>query len=171
MPEGPEIRIAADRIERALAGRTARSVRFAFPHLQPFESALERKWCGSRPAAMREASREASTASMSSGDPESRAGSTARSSSVPRSEDAAATGARNASPHPMRDASGRQHDDSPDAARGIPLRIAIDLVESTAGNRPTPGGRRGSLSASSCCGCAAAAFYASLSSPVVWCRL
>ena len=41
MPEGPEIRIAADRIERALAGRTARSVRFAFPHLQPFESALE----------------------------------------------------------------------------------------------------------------------------------
>ena len=41
MPEGPEIRIAADRIERALAGRTARLVRFAFPQLQPFESALE----------------------------------------------------------------------------------------------------------------------------------
>jgi endonuclease-8 len=41
MPEGPEIRIAADRIERALAGRTARSVRFAFPHLQHFEPALE----------------------------------------------------------------------------------------------------------------------------------
>ena len=41
MPEGPEIRIAADRIERALAGRIARSVRFAFPHLQRFEPALE----------------------------------------------------------------------------------------------------------------------------------
>lgn len=41
MPEGPEIRRAADRIERAIAGRPARGVEFAFAHLKRFERRLE----------------------------------------------------------------------------------------------------------------------------------
>ncbi len=40
MPEGPEIRRAADRIERAVAGRVATDVRFAFRHLKRFERRL-----------------------------------------------------------------------------------------------------------------------------------
>ncbi len=36
MPEGPEIRRAADRVERAVAGRPADRVEFAFPHLARF---------------------------------------------------------------------------------------------------------------------------------------
>ena len=40
MPEGPEIRRAADRIERAIAGPLIEDVQFAFEHLQHYESAL-----------------------------------------------------------------------------------------------------------------------------------
>jgi endonuclease-8 len=40
MPEGPEIRRAADRIERAVVGRTATKVRFSFPHLKCYETRL-----------------------------------------------------------------------------------------------------------------------------------
>ena len=40
MPEGPEIRHAADRIERAVAGRVVTEVRFLFPHLRRFEDCL-----------------------------------------------------------------------------------------------------------------------------------
>ena len=40
MPEGPEIRRAADRIERAVGGKVAEEVTFAFPHLQRFEPRL-----------------------------------------------------------------------------------------------------------------------------------
>lgn len=41
MPEGPEIRRAADTIAKVLEGRAATRVQFAFPHLQPFQSELE----------------------------------------------------------------------------------------------------------------------------------
>ena len=37
MPEGPEIRLAADRIARVLVGETVDAVSFAFPDLKPFE--------------------------------------------------------------------------------------------------------------------------------------
>ncbi len=40
MPEGPETRIAADRIADAIAGAPARRVEFAFEHLAPFERIL-----------------------------------------------------------------------------------------------------------------------------------
>jgi len=40
MPEGPEIRIAADKIQRAIRPRPATEVFFAFEHLKPFESEL-----------------------------------------------------------------------------------------------------------------------------------
>lgn len=40
VPEGPEIRRAADTIAKVLKGREATKVSFAFPHLQPFESEL-----------------------------------------------------------------------------------------------------------------------------------
>ncbi len=40
MPEGPEIRRAADRLERALTGHKADAVFFAFEHLKPFEKRL-----------------------------------------------------------------------------------------------------------------------------------
>ncbi|MGD1849793.1 MAG: endonuclease VIII [Cyanophyceae cyanobacterium] len=40
MPEGPEIRRAADRIEQAIAGPLIEDVQFAFEHLQPYESEL-----------------------------------------------------------------------------------------------------------------------------------
>ena len=40
MPEGPEIRIAADGIARALVGRTASRVYFAFEHLAPLAPLL-----------------------------------------------------------------------------------------------------------------------------------
>ena len=40
MPEGPEIRRAADRVAKAVVGQTLTSVRFAFPHLEPFEPVL-----------------------------------------------------------------------------------------------------------------------------------
>ena len=40
MPEGPEIRRAVDRIAKAVAGRTARRVEFAFERLKPHEDAL-----------------------------------------------------------------------------------------------------------------------------------
>ncbi|MBL8384107.1 MAG: endonuclease VIII [Burkholderiales bacterium] len=44
MPEGPEIRRAADRLSRALAGRRALAVRFAadaFPHLRRYQRVLD----------------------------------------------------------------------------------------------------------------------------------
>ena len=40
MPEGPEIRRMVDDIYKAVGGKTAQSVFFAFEHLKPFESAL-----------------------------------------------------------------------------------------------------------------------------------
>jgi endonuclease-8 len=40
MPEGPEIRIAADRIAAAVAGRAATQIYFAFDHLKPYEEEL-----------------------------------------------------------------------------------------------------------------------------------
>jgi endonuclease-8 len=40
VPEGPEIRLAADGLARAIAGRVARRVEFAFEHLRPFEPIL-----------------------------------------------------------------------------------------------------------------------------------
>jgi len=40
MPEGPEIRIAADKIEKAVRDRPATEVFFAFDHLKPFEADL-----------------------------------------------------------------------------------------------------------------------------------
>ena len=43
MPEGPEIRLAADKLRRVLAGRQSTEVRFAgdrFPHLQRFGARL-----------------------------------------------------------------------------------------------------------------------------------
>jgi endonuclease-8 len=40
MPEGPEIRRVADRIERAIGGRVVTEVRFLFPHLMRFEDCL-----------------------------------------------------------------------------------------------------------------------------------
>ena len=40
MPEGPEIRRAVDQLGAAIAGKTARRVRFAFPQLEPHEEAL-----------------------------------------------------------------------------------------------------------------------------------
>ena len=40
MPEGPEIRRAADRVARAIEGKVADQVFFAFEHLKPFESRL-----------------------------------------------------------------------------------------------------------------------------------
>jgi len=41
VPEGPEVRRAADRIERVVRGERAREVYFAFPHLSTLESELE----------------------------------------------------------------------------------------------------------------------------------
>jgi endonuclease-8 len=40
MPEGPEIRRAADRVAKAIAGETADAVFFAFDELKPFETEL-----------------------------------------------------------------------------------------------------------------------------------
>ena len=40
MPEGPEIRRAADRVARVLAGRTVVEANFGLPHLEPFAEAL-----------------------------------------------------------------------------------------------------------------------------------
>lgn len=40
MPEGPEIRRAADQLANALVGRVADEVWFAFDHLKPYESTL-----------------------------------------------------------------------------------------------------------------------------------
>ncbi|NJL45201.1 MAG: endonuclease VIII [Leptolyngbyaceae cyanobacterium SM2_3_12] len=40
MPEGPEIRRAADKIHRAIGGEIASDVYFAFEHLQPYEPQL-----------------------------------------------------------------------------------------------------------------------------------
>lgn len=48
MPEGPEIRIAADRIAAAVAGREVTQVYFAFDHLKQYEEEL----CGQRIAAV-----------------------------------------------------------------------------------------------------------------------
>jgi endonuclease-8 len=41
MPEGPEIRLAADRLARVLVGRELQRVEFGLPRLQPFVPALE----------------------------------------------------------------------------------------------------------------------------------
>ena len=43
MPEGPEIRRSADRLERALTPIRTDEVRFAFEHLKPFEPRLRRR--------------------------------------------------------------------------------------------------------------------------------
>jgi endonuclease-8 len=40
MPEGPEIKIAADEIAQAIAGRVATKVFFAYDHLKPYENSL-----------------------------------------------------------------------------------------------------------------------------------
>ncbi|MEP0950216.1 MULTISPECIES: DNA-formamidopyrimidine glycosylase family protein [Cyanophyceae] len=40
MPEGPEIRRAADKLHRAIAGHIATDVFFAFDHLKPYEEEL-----------------------------------------------------------------------------------------------------------------------------------
>lgn len=40
MPEGPEIRLAADRIAEVLEGEVVEAVSFAFPDLEPFERTL-----------------------------------------------------------------------------------------------------------------------------------
>lgn len=40
MPEGPEVRRAADRVERALVGVPTRKISFAFAHLRKFEAQL-----------------------------------------------------------------------------------------------------------------------------------
>ncbi len=40
MPEGPEIRRAADSLEAAIKGKPLTDVWFAFPQLKPFESQL-----------------------------------------------------------------------------------------------------------------------------------
>lgn len=40
MPEGPEIRRAADKIQRAIAGEVVSDVFFAFDHLKPYEDEL-----------------------------------------------------------------------------------------------------------------------------------
>lgn len=40
MPEGPEIRRAADQLVRAVVNKPLTDVWFAFPHLQPYQSAL-----------------------------------------------------------------------------------------------------------------------------------
>ncbi len=40
MPEGPEIRLAADRVAKAVVGGPLREVQFAFEHLKPFEAPL-----------------------------------------------------------------------------------------------------------------------------------
>lgn len=42
MPEGPEIRLAADRVESALANSKISTIEFSFEHLRPFE----RRLCG-----------------------------------------------------------------------------------------------------------------------------
>ncbi len=41
MPEGPEIRRAADRVARAIGGRVADEVFFAFDELKSFENTLQ----------------------------------------------------------------------------------------------------------------------------------
>lgn len=41
MPEGPEIRLAADKIAKVLVGHSAESVEFAFPQLQHYQPDLE----------------------------------------------------------------------------------------------------------------------------------
>ncbi|MFG6146747.1 endonuclease VIII [Halobacillus sp. B23F22_1] len=41
MPEGPEIRKAADQVEKALKDRTVLDLHFAFPHLQDYEDVLK----------------------------------------------------------------------------------------------------------------------------------
>ncbi|MFC0142312.1 endonuclease VIII [Erwinia mallotivora] len=40
MPEGPEIRRAADKLEKAIVGKTLTAVWFAFPQLKTYESSL-----------------------------------------------------------------------------------------------------------------------------------
>ena len=40
MPEGPEIRRAADSLEAAIKGKPLTDVWFAFPQLKPFEAPL-----------------------------------------------------------------------------------------------------------------------------------
>jgi endonuclease VIII len=40
MPEGPEIKLAADKIAKAMVGQTIAEVFFAFEHLKAFEKTL-----------------------------------------------------------------------------------------------------------------------------------
>jgi len=44
MPEGPEIRRAADQLVRAVVNKPLTDVWFAFPELQPYQSALIAHW-------------------------------------------------------------------------------------------------------------------------------
>ena len=48
MPEGPEIRRAADKLEAAIKGEPLTNVWFAFPQLQPYQTQLigQRVACG-----------------------------------------------------------------------------------------------------------------------------
>ncbi|MDA9188438.1 endonuclease VIII, partial [bacterium] len=41
MPEGPEIRRAADKIAKVLEGKAIDRIEFAFAHLKPFEAELQ----------------------------------------------------------------------------------------------------------------------------------
>ncbi|MEM6614756.1 MAG: endonuclease VIII, partial [Cyanobacteria bacterium P01_C01_bin.72] len=43
MPEGPEIKIAADKIARAIANRPITEMFFAFEHLKPYEEILSKQ--------------------------------------------------------------------------------------------------------------------------------
>ena len=43
MPEGPEIKIAADRIAKAIAQRPITEIFFAFEYLKPYEEILVRQ--------------------------------------------------------------------------------------------------------------------------------
>ncbi|KUP04826.1 hypothetical protein Q73_14425 [Bacillus coahuilensis m2-6] len=45
MPEGPEIRRAADQVEKAIKGRTIEEMYFAFPHLEEFEELFRGATC------------------------------------------------------------------------------------------------------------------------------
>lgn len=43
MPEGPEVRIAADKIAKAIARKPTKEIFFAFEHLKPYEKILEKQ--------------------------------------------------------------------------------------------------------------------------------
>lgn len=43
MPEGPEIRIAADNVAKAIVNQPIREIFFAFEHLKPYEEILSQQ--------------------------------------------------------------------------------------------------------------------------------